>query len=220
MDSSHVSLCSVKLSSDGFDQFRCDKAINLGVSLENLSKLLKCAGNDDTILLTAQEDTDILSLTFESTNGERVSDFELKLMDIESDHLGIPEQEYKCNIRMPAAEFQRIIRDLTVIGDSCTISVTKEGIKFSTKGDLGVGNILLKAHQNVEKDDESVVIDMQEPVELNFAIRYLGNFTKATPLGPTVTLSLSPDVPILVDYTIANMGYVRYYLAPKIDEDA
>ena len=61
---------------------------------------------------------------------------------------------------------------------------------------------------------------MQEPVELNFAIRYLANFTKATPLGPTVTLSLSPDVPILVDYTIANMGFIKFYLAPKIDEDA
>jgi proliferating cell nuclear antigen len=87
------------------------------------------------------------------------------------------------------------------------------------KGDLGSGTILLKQHSNVEKEDDSVIIDMQEPVELNFAIRYLGNFTKATPLGPTVQLSLSPDVPILVDYTIANMGFVRYYLAPKIDEE-
>ena len=31
-------------------------------------------------------------------------------MDIESEHLGIPETEYKCTVRLPAAEFQRIIR--------------------------------------------------------------------------------------------------------------
>ena len=31
-------------------------------------------------------------------------------MDIESEHLGIPETEYKCNVRLPSAEFQRIIR--------------------------------------------------------------------------------------------------------------
>lgn len=119
MDSSHVSLCSVKLSSEGFDHYRCDKPINLGISFENLSKILKCAGNDDVISFTTQEDKDTLSLIFESPNGERVSDFELKLMDIDSDHLGIPDTEYKCTIRMPSAEFQRIIRDLTVLGDTC-----------------------------------------------------------------------------------------------------
>lgn len=43
-------------------------------------------------------------------------------------------------------------------------------------------------------------------------------FTKATPLSTTVTLSFSKDVPLLVEYKISDMGYVRYYLAPKIDE--
>ncbi len=49
----------------------------------------------------------------------RMSDFELKLMEIETEHLGIPDTEYKCTVRMPAAEFQRIIRDLQVLGDAC-----------------------------------------------------------------------------------------------------
>ena len=119
MDSSHVSLVSLKLNAEGFDHYRCDKPINLGVSFENLAKVLKCAGNDDIISLAAQDDSDTLGLMFASPNSERVSDFELKLMDIDSDHLGIPDTEYKCNVRMPAAEFQRIIRDLTVLGDSC-----------------------------------------------------------------------------------------------------
>ncbi|RYG66156.1 hypothetical protein EON64_10405 [archaeon] len=64
-----------------------------------------------------------------------------------------------------------------------------------------------------------LVIDMQEPVELNFALRYLNMFTKATALGPTVTLSLSPDIPVVVEYPIDTMGHIRYYLAPKIDEE-
>ena len=61
---------------------------------------------------------------------------------------------------------------------------------------------------------------MQEPVSLNLAIRYLNLFTKATSLGPTVTISMSPDVPVVVEYPIDNLGWIRYYLAPKIDEDA
>ena len=101
-----------------------------------------------------------------------------------------------------------------------TISVTKEGIKFSASGDLGVGSITLKHNTAVTKEEEAVVVNVTEPVELNFAIRYLILFTKATALGPTVTLSMSPDIPIVVEYAIDTWGYIRYYLAPKIDEDA
>lgn len=41
-----------------------------------------------------------------------------------------------------------------------------------------------------------VTIEMNEPVQLTFALRYLNFFTKATPLSPTVTLSMSADVPL------------------------
>lgn len=50
---------------------------------------------------------------------DRISDFEMKLMDIDSEHLGIPETEYSTIVKMPSSEFQRIIRDLSVLGDTC-----------------------------------------------------------------------------------------------------
>jgi hypothetical protein len=36
----------------------------------------------------------------------QVSEYELKLMDIDQEHLGIPESEYPCTVRMPSAELQ------------------------------------------------------------------------------------------------------------------
>ena len=119
---------------------------------------------------------------------------------------------------MPSTEFQRIIRDLQVIGDTCVISCTKEGVRFSVQGDIGTGNVLVRSGGNSDKEHEQVLIDMEEPVELTFALRYLNFFTKATALGPTVILSLSPDVPIVVEYPIEESGDIKFYLAPKIDE--
>lgn len=49
---------------------------------------------------------------------DKISDFEMKLMDIDSEHLGIPETEYEAVVTMPSAEFQRICRDLTTLGDT------------------------------------------------------------------------------------------------------
>ena len=39
-------------------------------------------------------------------------------MDIDSEHLGIPEAEYHAIVRMPSAEFARICKDLSGIGDT------------------------------------------------------------------------------------------------------
>ncbi|GMI59578.1 hypothetical protein ScalyP_jg4699 [Parmales sp. scaly parma] len=221
MDSSHVSLCAVALRADGFEHFRSDRKISLGFNSANLGKILKCSGNDDTVTLKAEDTAEVLTLMFESPDSQRISDFDLKLMDIESDHLGIPDMEYKTTIRMPSAEFQRIIRDLGVLGDTCQISVTKEGIRFTVNGDLGTGNILVRSTAGVVdvKEDDEVVIEMDEPVDLTFALRYLNFFTKATSLGNTVVISMSPDVPVVVEYPIENIGHIKYYLAPKIDEN-
>merc|ERR1711907_554836 len=145
----------------------------------------------------------------------------LKLMDIDSEHLGIPDTDYKAQIKMPSAEFQRICRDLTVLGDTVTIAVTKEGVKFSVQGELGNGNMTLRPNNSVDaKEEEGVSIEMEEPVSLNFALRYLNFFAKASPLSPTVILSLSKDVPLVVEYRMEEMGHIRFYLAPKIEDEA
>lgn len=49
---------------------------------------------------------------------DKISDFEMKLMDIDSEHLGIPDTDYQAIVTMPSAEFQRIVRDLSSIGDT------------------------------------------------------------------------------------------------------
>ncbi len=220
MDSSHVSLCSVLLRADGFDHYRADRTNTLGLNFGSLSKILKCAGNDDIITMKAEDEGDSINFMFETKSQDRISDFEMKLMDIDSEHLGIPGQDYKVVIQMPSAEFQRICRDMQVLGEICVIKAEKGGVKFSVSGDIGVGHITRKpSSKDDEKDEEKTVIDIEEPLELSFALRYLSLFTKATPLSPTVTLKMSPEVPLVVEYPIGDAGHIRYYLAPKIDEE-
>mmetsp|Transcript_16322 Transcript_16322/g.36979 ORF Transcript_16322/g.36979 Transcript_16322/m.36979 type:complete len:262 (-) Transcript_16322:8-793(-) len=219
MDTSHVSLVAVKLRKDGFDFYRCDRANALGINLASFAKVIKCSGNDDVVTLKADDGGDTLSLMFESPDQERVSDFDLKLMDIDSEHLGIPDTEYRAVVRLPAAEFQRICRDLSIIGETVVIKATKEGVRFSVTDDMQSGSINLRQNAAVDKPESAVTIELEEDVELTFALRYLNIFTKATPLSGTVTLSMSKDVPLVVEYKIESIGYVRFYLAPKIEDE-
>ena len=140
-------------------------------------------------------------------------------MDINQERLGIPQQDYKSTVRMPSSEFQRISRDLGVIGDSVTLAVHKDEIKFSVSGEIGDGNVSLRSGGSADKGDQTVV-EVHEPVTSSFALKYFINFTKATSLSPVVQLQMNPDVPLVVQYKMENAGFIRFYLAPKIDEDA
>lgn len=66
MDSSHVALVSLTLRMEGFETYRVDKPMTLGVSIANLSKVMKLAGNDDMITLRADDDPSYLTIVFEN----------------------------------------------------------------------------------------------------------------------------------------------------------
>ncbi|KAL4437211.1 hypothetical protein ABPG75_004350 [Micractinium tetrahymenae] len=219
MDSSHVSLVALSLRADGFEHYRCDRNVSMGMKLANLSKILKCAGNDDAITMKSEDNGDTITFMFESQNQERLSEFDLKLMDIDSEHLGIPEAEYDATVKLPASEFQRIVKDLASIGDTVEISVTKDAVKFGTTGDIGSAQIMCRQNKSVDKPEESTEIDINEPVALTFALRYLNSFAKATPLSSHVMLKLSKELPIVVEYYIENTGRLGFYLAPKVEEE-
>ena len=78
MDSSHVALVSLLLSAEGFQSYRSDKPLTLGIhyqfkvsiglNMGNLAKVMKLAGNDDSITLKSEEDTSKLTVIFENAS--------------------------------------------------------------------------------------------------------------------------------------------------------
>ena len=65
MDSSHV-------SAEGFEEYRCDKSMTLGVSISNLAKVLRCGGNEDSLTLSCEEDPSKLKIKFENNSKKNI----------------------------------------------------------------------------------------------------------------------------------------------------
>jgi len=218
MDISHVSLVSMLLRAEGFEPWECEGSYQLGLHLDHLMRLLKCMRSKDSLELS-YEDGDELKFVFKNETEERVSHFSMKLMEINADHLGIPETDYKTCVYMPSTEFMRICRDLS-FGATMTIKVTKDEISFCVTGELGSGTMSLRCSTATDEEQpEATFIDSREDISQSFALRYLQSFTKATPLSKVVTLRMSIAIPLLVEYKIDELGYIRYYLAPKINEE-
>ena len=96
-----------------------------------------------------------------SPNQEKFFDYEMKLVNLDQEHLGIPETNFASVIKKPAGELQRIARCLSHSGESIVISCTKEGVKFYAAIDIRVGTIKLTQTANVDKEEEDVTVEMQ-----------------------------------------------------------
>lgn len=93
----------------------------------------------------------LFSRPFFFIDSDRIAEYDMKLMDIDAETLGIPDTDYDVRITMPSNEFSRIVRDLSLLGESVKIEVSKEGVRFISEGEAANGNILLKQSESIGK---------------------------------------------------------------------
>ena len=207
LDTNQVSFLCLHLKREEFQEYSCSRPITLGINLQTLSKILKCLRPDEECsLCVSSEKDDSLQITFESE--DRISEFEMNLVDIMEDKLVVPETKYPCECQLPVSEFQKMCKDLSSLGDTCIVRMNSEKLELELQGLAGTGMI---------KTIPSV-LQCTKPCELSFALRYLNKFTKASSLTENVTIGLHPELPLAVKYTFQE-GSLHYYLAPKITND-
>ena len=73
-------------------------------------------------------------------------------------------------------------------------------------------------NENGKKGDQ-IMLNVSEGVEQQFALRYLNMFNKASSLSNFTRLQLHNEQPLVVEFTIENLGALKYFLAPKISDE-
>jgi len=95
-------------------------------------------------------------------DANRVAEYDIKLMDIDQETLGIPDTHYDAIVTMASNEFARICRDQAVLGESVRIEVSKEGIRFTSEGDSANGSVMLKPDSAVKSMKAKVKKEEEE----------------------------------------------------------
>ena len=155
---------------------------------------------------------------FIKKKNKKECEFEIALITIDTEHLGIPDTKYDSLITMSSAEFARITRELYAINETVNISTDKAVVKFSVNNESIGGGFKLEANDS-DNLEQKVVIESEQDVSLSFALRYLTMFTKASTVGQQVNLYLSKEYPLMVEYKLMQLGVLKFYLAPRISDN-
>ena len=218
MDTSHVALVSLNLSMEGFESYRCDTNVVLGINIANLSKVLKLSDPSDSITLQADQDPSTLKLIFENPKTQRSTEFSLNLISLDVEHLSIPETDYSSLITINSGEFAKICKELQALSESITIKTSADSVQLIVEGQAGKGFVKLTCDDSDRKEDQTT-IEVTDPVEQQFALNYLNLFNKASGLSSHTRLCLHNEQPLVTEFRIESLGVLKYYLAPKISEE-
>lgn len=222
MDSSHVALVSANIKSEGFSAFSSTKNITLGVNLENLIKVMRLAGDSDSITMQAGEEGDKLFLSFDNSSksfhnslleGTKKIDFTFNLIVIESESFDIPEEDYDAALTMDASESARLFHDLYQVSETVAIEADEDRFVFWSEGDMGKSRTVLTGNLTTK-------IKIKNTLKQSYAMRYLNMFNKAATCSSEVRMTLTEGAPIVLNYDLGTLGEIKFYLAPKKTSEA
>jgi len=207
LDTARVTLVHMELGAENFEEYECATDIIAGLNMANVYKLLKSVTGQDTLLVRI-EGRDYMEIFIENPEKKSSTSFKLKLLDINEDILELPDIHMDVVTTLPAIDFQRITRDMSNLATEMDIIRDGNKLELSCKGDFA---------------DQRTVIEFPDSVKRTgstFSLKYINLFTKATNMCSSVQLlqnSENENMPIIFRYTIANLGDLRFYLAPKIE---
>lgn len=205
LDTARTSLVDLNLSADNFEEYECSEPIIAGVNIANTFKLLKSITNNDvlTISITSKEFMDIEIL---SESKKQKSNFQLKLLDIDESQIEVPELDATCMTTMPSVDFQRICRDMSNIGSEIAIARHRNIMTLACEGDFANQETTLETVEHVDNSVSGV-----------FSLKYLNIFTKATGMCASVQV-VQEQAFLILQYNVANLGHLKFYLATKATE--
>ncbi|OHT16054.1 proliferating cell nuclear antigen [Tritrichomonas foetus] len=219
MDVSHVSLISIELPADNFESYKCESAIDLSFNIDTLTKVLKSADNNDTLTIRTEDAKEDIEILITSQNEDKNTRFKLKPIEIDANSVSIPEHTYKAKLSLSSAALSQLVKHLSEVDDAATVRCNEGNIVFSVSDSLLDCTTTFIEGGAPSSADEEVVVDVSEGCRVSYALRYLKAISAASSLSPRVSLSFSPHFPLLVEYELNEGGFVRFYLAPKVEED-
>lgn len=218
MDVSHVSLISIKLPADLFESYRCDSPMSLTFNVDTLQKALKSAASTDTLVIRTDHEGDEIEMRLSTPSDDRRTQFRLKPVDVEQNPVDIPEHTYKAKLKLSSSAFSQLVKSLSEFDNGAVVRCTDGSITFSVNDSLLQAETTFSAGIVNENMDEEVEVEVTEPCRVSYALNYLKAFASAGALSNRVKLSFSSLFPLLVEYELNQGGYIRFFLAPKVEE--
>lgn len=211
MDQSKTSLVKLKLNSDTFASYRCDRPLTLGLYTETLTNILQKAKKSN-VVWKATDNT----LSIVLVNNDQKTEFCLRAIDIEEEELDIPEMVDDVAIAVRPEVLRDWMDKLLMSKSDITFNISQENLICSSQS-TELGTI---THTEPTQGERCNMISWVKNVSVTLSYHATKSMYAFSSCGQdTCSLGFSQEMPSRLKVNIGENSYLCLYVAPKIIED-
>ncbi len=221
MDNTKSIIVQLLLFSRSIERYACDDTYYVGLNLNCFFKIIKTLTTQDSLMFIYKEaEPYVLEIYINSIEKRSKNKYTIQLLDINmEEELTFEIESFNTVLQMQSYYFQKTVKDLLNTGGVKVEILTK----FENSG----SSIIFKSNDNMLQS-ELALYETTEGLRFKkksekspetctsygvFTLKHLITFTKCTTLCPVVTLYLMQGYPLVLQYSVANLGLIRYCIA-------
>ncbi len=199
MDSAHVALIDISLPAEMFEEYECPEEVQLGIRIDDFSKLIKRADKKDSLNLS------IVDNQLEIVIGKKK--YTMKLLADLGLEQKVPNIPYTTHFDIDVTKLDKLCGDVEVLTEYMYFIVKDGQVSFGGNGDSG----------KVEVEAELENLTSTEDGRAEYSLEFLRPAIKA--LGTTVgfaNMHFSNNKPVKIIFKLGGVGSITYFLAPRM----
>lgn len=228
MDPSHIALIDISWPSSAFEKYNCDSTIKFGVRIDEFSKIIKRANDNDSIEIGVVRDKSLLNIKT-TAGGGYLRNYKMRLIESTGNSSPLPQMTFDSKIVIGIATLDKILNDVGVISEKITIDTScnnsisnnKTAAIFSGDSDRGESRVIMHADDDDKSKVESLqAITVKENSKATYNIDFISKIIRAIghQSSDLVTIEYSSNKPLRLEFLLAGMVKLQFYLAPRVQD--
>ena len=215
MDPGHVCMFQLVLGKTWFDEYETNEhdIASFDICPLLLARFLGIRSDNQTIEINITTG-DRLGMKFTSNNkAEFDKNLSLSLIDSSHDEVNIPDMEYTAELTLESKKLNSLVDQLALMNDVVSIHCDEEVVRLTSEGVEGEMVVTIP-HEDIEE----YIIEEEASLDVMFSLGYMKKFCQYHKVSDSVELQISEEYPLMVTYKLNALNYLKFYLAPKIDD--
>lgn len=204
VDPADAAMVILDIDLDAFEEYSADGETEIGIDLERLEDILGVMSASSTVSMELSDG--VMELRSDGL------DYKMTLPDPSSirKEPTIPDLDLKARVTIEGKEFRRAVKAAQKVSDHIVMRTEDDTLFLEASGDSDSLTFEMGA-------DDLVGIESEEDSRSLFSLDYLDDMSRAIGKAEEAALNMGTDLPIIIDFELAEGVNVEYLLAPRIE---
>ncbi len=210
MDPSQIAMVSFSMPKGSFSEYSAPApSAKVGLNFDNISKILSRTRGAEKLEISKEGNK--LQLKFIANKRKR--SFKVPILDMPAGATKEPPIQHDAYVRITGSNFKETLRDASLVSSHISLEANETGFFIEVHGDSTD-----LTEENEQASENIAELKVAKPSRATFPLQYLEDIVKACPDNALLTINLSTNKPLKIEYEVESAKVV-YYLAPRIDSD-